>query len=156
MYAEIIYETGNSSVAYYENNAEMQEALAEHHKRAVTGQPGTGQSAVRNDLAPEDNRIGTWVAERIKKVYLYDEHPATFGEDQLMTTDDLKKAVDAAVEEHGMNDLVPVQAIAASIRDMSSPLVRDPKVFETKYKAPETEELDLKFLKGVETEADNA
>lgn len=150
-FVEIIYETGNSSIAFYETDGEMQEALAEHHRRAVNGEPGTGHSVLRSDLPSNETRIGSWVAERIKKVLAYDEHPATYGEDQLATADDVKAAVDAAIDEHGMNGLVGVHAVAAAVRDMSSPLVKDPGVHETRYKAQETSEVDLKFLKAVES-----
>lgn len=149
-FVEIIFETGNSSIAYYETDGEMQEALAEHHRRAVNGEPGTGHSVLRTDLPSNETRIGSWVAERVKKVLIYDEHPATYGEDQLATADDVKTAVDEAIEEHGMNGLVGVHAVAAAIRDVSNPLNKEHGVHESHYKAAEKGEVDLKFLKAVE------
>src|SRR6266550_4915883 len=139
-FAEIIYETGNKSVAYYDTNEEMKSALAEHHRRALGGEPGSGASQLRNDLDPGETRIGTWVAERIKKVLLYDEHPTDFGADQLATDKDIKAAVDAAIEKEGIGDLVPIHAVAAAIRDISNPLVAEPGPQESQYKAPETGE----------------
>jgi hypothetical protein len=149
-FVEIIFETGNSSIAYYETDKEMQNALAEHHRRAVNGEPGTGESKLRADLPSNETRIGSWVAERVKKVLTYDEHPATYGEDQLATAADVQEAVAAAIDEHGMNGLVGVHAVAAAVRDMSNPLVAEPGVHDSRYKAKENAEVDLGFLKAVE------
>lgn len=149
-FAEIIYETGNKSVAYYDTEDEMRSALEAHHLKAINGEPATPQSELRNDLTPGESRIGTWVAERIKKVLLYDEHPATFGEEQLIDVGELKATVDDAIAESEMNGVVHVHTIAAVIRDMSNPLVTNPTAHESQYKAPETSELDMSFLKEVE------
>lgn len=149
-YAEIIYETGNKSIAFYDTEEEMQSALSEHHRRAINGEPGSGASALRMDLDPGETRIGTWVAERIKKVLLYDEHPTDFGADQLVDSAELKKTVDEAIDANEMNGVVFAPGIAALVRDATNPLVSEPGAQDSQYKAPETGELDLAFLEGVE------
>jgi hypothetical protein len=153
LYAEIIFETGNKSVAQYDSMEEMKSALAEHHRRALNGEPGTGHSTLRNDLEPGESRIGSWVAERVKKVLLYDEHPASHGEDQLVPIEDVEGAVTSAIDESGMNGVVHVHTVAAAIRDLSNPLIVEPKVHESQYKMKEKDELDLSFLKAVEDNA---
>src|SRR6266566_8494531 len=107
-FAEIVYETGNKSVAFYDTNEEMKSALTEHHRRAVGGEPATPHSVLRQDLPASETRIGSWVAERIKKVFLYEEHPATFGESQLVDVDTLNAVVDEAIKASEMNGVVHV------------------------------------------------
>jgi len=149
-FVEIIYETGNKSVAYYETDEEMQSALSEHHRRAINGEPGTSQSALRNDLNPGETRIGSWVAERIKDVLIYDQHPADYGEDQLMDVADVKKVFNDTIKESEMQGVVHVQTVAAAIRDMSNSMVPEPKAHESQFKMEETAKADLSFLKAVE------
>jgi hypothetical protein len=148
-FVEIIFETGNKSIAYYDTEEEMQSALAEHHRRAINGEPGSGESALRLDLAPGETRIGTWVAERVKKVLLYDEHPANYKQDQLVDSAELKKTVDDAIAANEMNGVVFAPTIAALVRDTTNPLVSEPDAQASQYKAPETGELDLAFLEAV-------
>jgi len=154
IYAEIVFETGNKSVACYENEAEMEYALAEHHRRAINGEPGSPSMNLRSDIEPGEARIGTWVAERVKKVFLYDEHPADFGQDQLVDAEELKTTVEEAIAESEMNGVVHVHTVAAKVRDMSSPLVTEPPIHGSQYKAPETKMANLSFLKKVEADND--
>jgi hypothetical protein len=150
-FAEIIYETGNRSVAYYDTEDEMENALTEHHRRAISGEPATPKSDLRSDLNPGESRIGTWVAERIKRVFLYDKHPASFGEEQLVDSAALKEAVDNAISESEMNGVVHVHTIAAAVRDMSNPLQISEHPHDSQYKMDADGELDLSFLKAVES-----
>jgi hypothetical protein len=55
---EVIFETGNHSLAQYENDEEAQSALKAHHERATQGRLGTPQSQPRNDLTDADLAIG--------------------------------------------------------------------------------------------------
>jgi len=128
-YYEIIYETGNHSVAAYEDDAEAISAISEHHRRAKSGEKA---QQTNPDMGP---------AERIAKVLKYDEHPINFNESQVATKEDITAAVDSAISEHGVGDLVSVQQVAASVRDISSPVV-DSGPHESNYKMAETGELD--------------
>lgn len=74
---EIIYEPGTKSVAFYENDEEAMSAINAHKERAISGQPATPESSPHpSPDAPA--AVGSWAAERPIKVFVYDEHPASF------------------------------------------------------------------------------
>ncbi len=135
---EIIYETGNYSVAAYEDDDEAIRAISNHHRRATSG-----------ELAQESNpQMGP--AERVVKVLKYDEHPANFNEAQVVTTTDVTKAVSDAVESKKVGNLVSAPEIAAVVREMTSPLNDNPAPHKSKYKMQSIAELDKGDWTGAE------
>lgn len=160
-FAEVIYETGALSIVSYESLDELQNGLAEHHRRAVNGEPGASQDQVeRTDLNPGDfdripslDTMKSRPAERVKRVFLYDQHPADFapvGNEGEVEVDGkvLSELVKGMTNKDGF---VNMQQLIEALRDEASPVypVKQGK-FESFYKQPETSELDLGFLKEVE------
>lgn len=74
---ELVYETGNHSVAYYEDDEEMLSAVSAHHARAVAGERGNSLGTSNETGAP----IPGLPAERIKVVYQYKKHPGDTGDE---------------------------------------------------------------------------
>jgi hypothetical protein len=121
---EIIYETGNNSIASYENDEEAMSAVKAHHERAKQGQAA---QASNPEMGP---------AERIARVLKYDEHPATYMESQAVKAGEVQAVVNAAA----VGDLVSVPEIAAAVRDITSPVVSG-DAHDSNYKMPEVDEL---------------
>lgn len=128
MYVEIIFETGNKSVAFYDTEEEAVSALEAHHARAKNGESGgpTGHPA-----------------ERIKKALMYDEHPADLNASGLLPVEAVREAFDEAVEKHSMGGQVSNMEIAAAVRATSDSHVaaEDRHKHESQYKAEATGEL---------------
>ena len=128
MFYEIIFETGNHSIAFYESDEEAVNAISTHHHRAKSGM-----------LAQSTNpQMGP--AERIKRVLKYDQHPANYGESQAVVVSDVTGAVEEAVNKHRMGDLVSVPEVAAALRSITDPTV-DSSPHESNYKMQEVGEL---------------
>jgi len=123
---EVVYETGSYSVTWYSSDEEANQALKTHNDRAKSGEVGgpTGHPA-----------------ERVAKVYVYAEHPAEYGEDQVVT----QKDINAAVEGVSMEGQASAMMAAAAVRDVASPLKTEVTGHESRYKAKETKELALKL-----------
>lgn len=90
---EVIYETGNHSLADYTNDVEALSTLKAHHDRATKGEEG----------GPSEHK-----AERIVKVLVYDSHPVDF-----------VPPVYVASSVEGL----PVNEALASLAELASPLV---------------------------------
>jgi hypothetical protein len=127
---EVTYETGRMSVAQYEDDAEAQRALGEHHQRAMSGQSGgpLGQPA-----------------ERIAKVRVYDKHPNEYNPDQTMSKDVLKKEVtalmDALADENGV---VSIDQLTLAVRGLTHPMVTAREsTFDSMFLMQESRELEL-------------
>lgn len=129
MFYEIIYETGNHSIAMYKDDDEAIGALTEHHRRAKAGENA-------QESHPE---MGS--AERIVKVLKYDKHPADYNEAQVLNVDELMGLVESVVKEKAVGDLISVPELASAVRDMSSPIVES-KPHESNYKMGEKGKLD--------------
>lgn len=125
MFYEVIYETGNHSMASYDTDDEAREALEEQHRRAQEGEKGgpTGHAA-----------------ERIVKVLKYDSHPASLNESQALPASEVIAAFNKCVSEKAVGDLVSVPEIAASLRELTSPVVESGP-HESNFKAEESAEL---------------
>lgn len=121
---EVIFETGNHSIAQYESDEEAQDALKAHHERATQGKLGTPQSTPRNDLTDADLTLAgqtQWPAERIVRVLKYDNHPADWGVGQSFATGDLSSHTQALINALDKDGTVSIPALAAQIRDMTNP-----------------------------------
>lgn len=127
-YFEIVYETGTHSVACYDDENEAISAVQAQHERATGGAEGgpTGHPA-----------------ERVTMVLMYEEHPATYGEEQTASADELTKALKDAV---GKEPVVSAPEVLAQLRELNSPLVPEAETSqESMYKAPEIKKLKLPF-----------
>lgn len=136
MFYELVYETGRMSVARYENDEEAKTAIGEHHRRAVEGIPGgpLGQPA-----------------ERIREVYVYDEHPNEYNSDQTMSADVAEKEIAALIKEtKDENGVVNIDQLTLHVRGLSHPMVDTGhrEAFDSAFKMKEKKKLDLAFLDG--------
>lgn len=129
MFYEITYETGRVSVAEYVDEAEAQAALADHHRRALDGEPG--------------GPIGQ-PAERIAKVRVYDVHPDNYNPTQLMDAEELSKEVLVLINAlKDDKDLVDIARLAVEVRGLSHPLYTDREhPHDSIYRMQETAELE--------------
>lgn len=135
-YAEVIFEPGSHSIVSFESDQELQDFLSEAHRRALDGEPNGPQGGP---------------AERVKRVFLYDEHPADFkavGNDGNMPVD--AKAVSSLVSNMaGKDGTLNMHQLVAALRDEASPVYpQNPGRHESYFKADATDELDLSFLGG--------
>jgi hypothetical protein len=121
---EVIYETGNHSLASYENDEEALRALNEHQDRAKNGQP-----AMEGTQVP---------AERIVRVLVYDHHPADYNPNQQVPLTDLTATLDSLAED----GLVSVPEAAAAVRSTSSPFVAQEGPHDSSYAMESARELE--------------
>jgi hypothetical protein len=144
-YYEVIFETGNHSVAQYNDDDEAQNALRAHHARATSGQLGTPQSQPRSDLTDADLALAgqtQWPAERIVRVLKYDNHPADWGVGQKFATSDINATVQQLTGALDKDGTVNVQELAAQIRDLTNPQVAGREnPHDSNYKMESTGEL---------------
>jgi hypothetical protein len=131
MFYEIIYETGDHSIASYDSDDEAIGAIAEHHSRA---KKGLKAQATNDQMGP---------AIRIIKVLKYDQHPADFNLTGTVEIDALTTAVDEAIRKHAVGDQVSVNQIAAEIRDIADPVITDSAPHDSNYKMTESDRLDI-------------
>jgi len=110
MYLEVIYENGEHSVMQADDEAEALTGIAEQHRRAMNGERG-----LQGDPASPP-------AVRIKRVFVYDEHPGSLGESQLVDTKDIKAAVEALAE----GNLVSVPEMVQTLRNLTNPRINTP------------------------------
>jgi hypothetical protein len=125
---EVIYETGDYSVAQYDDDEEAVRALSAHHTRAVKGEKFQTRS-------PQDTPAGP--ATRIKRVLKYDDHPNEFNPAGLINAEVANKVV----ANVGLGDQVSVHEATAALRDELSPTV-DSEPHESNFKMQEVSELD--------------
>jgi hypothetical protein len=156
-YAEVIFEPGAHSIMSYRTEDELRSALAEHHRRAVNGEPGAAQdwyprSDIESDLSMQAEHNSQRPAERVKLVLLYDEHPADIsavGSDGNQLVD--AKAVTDLLSGMTSDGKVNMHQLVQALRDEASPVYPvDQGAHASFYKAKEAGTLDLKFLKEVE------
>lgn len=130
---ETVYETGRMSVACYEDDDEAKAAIAEHHRRAVTGQPGGPLGAP---------------AERIAAVYVYDKHPNEYNADQTLSADvaekEVKELIAASKDENGV---ITTDQLAIAVRGLSHPMT-EVDGFNSRFRMKETKKLNMNFLEG--------
>ena len=131
MYAEIIYETGNKSVACYEDEAELLSAVKAHHERAKTGQPALSS-------------VPGVPAERILKVEIYDKHPNDLNLDQTLSAEVAKAEIDKWLKDKSEEGVVSVTDLTLFTRDLSSPLTAVNEPHKSMYKMESVKTLESK------------
>jgi len=132
-FVEIIYETGNSGVAFYDTEDEANGAIAAHHKRAIDGVPG--------------GPIGQ-PAERIKRALVYDKHPNEYNPGDSLSADVALSEVEALIKAAAKSNdgVIPVGELAVQIRRLSDPMVAGKENrFDSNFRMQETGELTLKL-----------
>lgn len=130
MFYELIFETGNSSIAEYADDNEALTAIREHHTRATKGEHAQASNP------------GMGPAERIARVLKYNVHPVELNESQAMNVEELTALVVEAVKEKAVGDLVSVPEVASAVRDLTNPVVVDSAPHDSNYKMAEVAELD--------------
>jgi hypothetical protein len=127
-HAEVIYETGAHSVISVDSLDELKAGLAEHHRRAMTG---------------EDGGPAGHPAERIKRVILYDYHPADFNVGGKLDAASVHELLEGMTGTDGTLD---ADQLNAAVRDETSPVYPvNQGRHESIYKM-DGEEMDLAFL----------
>jgi hypothetical protein len=130
---EVIYETGEVSVANYADDAEAMKALTEQNLRATTGR----------DAGPQGGP-----ASRIAKVFIYDEHPGSLNEDGGLSADVLTSDLKDLVKQYtDKNGVVNVMVFAEAVAGLVHPMVPgDINPHDTRFKMESSGELDLSTL----------
>ena len=124
----MIYETGAHSVVSFDDLDELKAGLAEHHRRAISGEDAQA------DLARP--------AERVSKVYLYDKHPAGDTSDYSVDANTVNSLLSGMTQNGAINGNQLIEAV----RDEMSPVYPvDQGRHESMFKA-DGEELSLDFL----------
>lgn len=127
-YAEVIFETGAKSVVSFDDESELKDFLTEHEARATSGEDGgpTGHPA-----------------ERIKRVFLYSEHPANYA-GNAVDAESLNNLLQGMASE----GVVDGNQLIEAVRDEMSPVYPvDQGRHQSMYKM-EGSEMDLSFLGG--------
>lgn len=78
-YYEVIFETGAHSVAFYDSEQQMKEALSAHHFRAISGGMGQLQTSSSPHPTTGQHVPANHPAERVVAVHEYAEHPGENG-----------------------------------------------------------------------------
>lgn len=156
-HAEVIYETGAHSVVSYDDLDELKTGLKAHHRRAVEGDPGSAQDwSERSDIDPEEARgahaIATRPAERVKRVFLYDEHPG--GNDPSNDSVDANTVNTLVAGMTQSDGKLPAFQLISALRDELSPVhPTDQGRHESMYKADGEEMTDLSFLDSMDSDS---
>jgi hypothetical protein len=127
-HAEVIYETGAHSVVSVDSLDELKAGLAEHHRRATTG---------------EDGGPAGHTAERIKRVILYDYHPADFNVGGKLDAASVHELLEGMTGSEGMVD---ADQLNAAVRDETSPIYPVTQGRHESIYKMDGEEMDLTFL----------
>lgn len=132
-YYEVIFEPGDHSLAYYDDDTTANTSLLKHQEMAKDGTPATPPSEERTDLSPSDTAVGdsaTWNAQRIERVLVYEEHPASY----VPTSNPQEIAA-------SMPDATP-EEVAAAIRASTSPFVNPEGPHDSVYAMQADRELE--------------
>lgn len=132
MFYEIIFESGEVSVANYESDEEALAALTEQNTRAKSGGKNGPQGGP---------------ATRIARVLKYDVHPGSLNEDGNLSADEVKSAMgDVLKAMTDSNGVVNVAALANAISGISHPMVNAEGAHDSRFKMAEKGELSLEAL----------
>ena len=127
-YYEVIFETGDHSIAFAESEEEMRQGLEVHHERAKAGMQG----------GPAGHR-----AERVKRVLEYDRHPADYGVTMTHDAATVSKALNESISKVTDPDgKVHVPALNPELSQLTSPVALRSGPHDSSYKAKEVRELD--------------
>lgn len=133
---EIVYETGNNSVAFYEGDDEAKRGIGEQHRRALNGESAGPLGGP---------------AERVAKVFVYSNHPNEFNPNQTASSDVVEKEVASLVKAmKDDNGVISIDQLSLAVRDLSHPMEtgRESRL-DSMYKMKEDRALSLGFLEEV-------
>lgn len=130
---EIVYETGNVSVGEYADDSEALAAAGEHDRRAREG----GQAGPQGGPA-----------ERVAKLYKYENHPNEYNPEQTASSDVVEKEVGALVKALAdKNGVVSIDQLALAVRGLSHPMVDKEHPHDSQFKMKEDAVLTLEGAK---------
>ncbi len=145
---ETIFETGDHSIAFYEDDEEASRAMGAHHDRAINGESGKAHSTPRNDL-PSTVPDPDFPATRVTRALVYENHPADYGVGNEVEAKEAGAKLQAAVKELTNDSTINVHELANAVRELSSPLVvQRGNRHDSSYKMAEGRELELNFKAG--------
>jgi hypothetical protein len=150
-YYEVIYEDGSHSIAQYDDDDEALSAINAHVERAKQGIPGTAANStprVDLDIATLPVEQQRWPAQRVAKVYVYDEHPADYADHaSTLSADVAKKTVaDLVAKLQDSNGVVGVADLANALMATMQPRKPEEELasaHDSTYKMKESRELAL-------------
>ena len=124
-YFELIYETGNHSVAEYADENEAVAACNAHTARAMAGETGgpTGHPA-----------------ERVSRCLMYEAHPADYMSDMSASKDEVLALVKSLADKNGV---VSFPALIAELNEQMHCMVNERAAHDSSFKMPELKELTL-------------
>lgn len=124
---EVVYETGSHSVVEGDEK-DVLRGIKEHHRRALNGEIGgpTGHPA-----------------ERVKRIFVYDRHPADFLSAGSVSVEEAESRVKDAIKRAAESGVVGLAALQRELDQMVSPMHRRDEAgpHESWYKMKETKEL---------------
>jgi len=126
---EIVYETGNVSVAEYADDAEALEGAGAQDKKAREG----GQAGPQGGPA-----------ERVAKIYKYAEHPDNYNTEQTASADVLQKEVSELIKALAdKNGVVSIDQLTLEVRGLTHPMTTKESPFDSQFKMKEDAVLTL-------------
>lgn len=126
---EIVYETGNMSVAEYADDEEALAAAGAQDARAREG----GQAGPQGGPA-----------ERVAKLYKYDVHPNEYNAEQTASADVVEKEVAELIKAtKDKNGVVNIDQLALSVRGLSHPMTNPEHAHDSQFKMKEKSVLTL-------------
>lgn len=106
VWAEIIYENGEHSVASYTDENDLVDALSDHHNRAKAAQP------IHNSWGPNEKPV---IATRIVACHVYDRHPADVDANVISETDAKARMQKAFHDVEAQGDTLNVYDLHAAL-----------------------------------------
>lgn len=126
---EIVYETGNVSVAEYKDDAEALEGAGAQDQKAREG----GQAGPQGGPA-----------ERVAKIYKYAEHPDNYNTEQTASADVLQKEVSELVKALAdKNGVVSIDQLVLAVRGLTHPMIDKEHPHDSQFKMKEDAVLTL-------------
>jgi len=126
---EIVYETGRASVAEYANDDEARSAAGEQDRRAREGQSAGPQGGP---------------AERVARIYKYDQHPNEYNPENTASAEVLTKELGELVKAmKDKNGIVNIDQLAIEVRGLSHPMVLKEHAHDSQFKMKESGVLTL-------------
>ena len=129
MFYEVIYETGEVSVADYPDDVAALGALKEQNDRAKQGYAAGPQGGA---------------ASRISKVLKYNDHPGSLNEDGCLSAEVLTASLPDLIKQYtDKNGVVNVLAFGEGVSSLVYPMVTPDTPHGSRFKMAEDSELDL-------------
>jgi hypothetical protein len=126
---EIVYETGNVSVAEYADDAEALAAAGAQDQRAREGGAAGPQGGP---------------AERVAKLYKYDQHPNEYNPDQTASAEVVEKEISELIKAtKDKNGVVNIDQLALEVRGLSHPMTSKEHAHDSQFKMKEKGVLTL-------------